>query len=139
MLSVNARFPGSVHDSAIRSNSNTRIHLVNTYSDRNWSSLFGDSGYPLEPWLLIPFGGNTQNPLEKRFNKKHKATRNIVERTFGLLKARFRSVHQSRCLYYKPQVAANIIYAVCIIHNFLLRRGDQHIQENDFFQNENEN
>lgn len=55
ILNCNARFPGSVHDSAIWSLSSVRRILEQKYLDNQTPSwLIGDSGYPLEPWLLTP-------------------------------------------------------------------------------------
>ncbi|KAB0791964.1 hypothetical protein PPYR_13925 [Photinus pyralis] len=56
VLNCNARFPGAVHDSAIWSLSQVRHYLQRMYSQGQLQStwLIGDSGYPLEPWLLTP-------------------------------------------------------------------------------------
>ena len=54
-----ARFPGSFHDSRIWRNSAVREFLERTNMNECW--LLGDSGYPLEPWLLTPL----QNPHTK--------------------------------------------------------------------------
>nr|CAI5838135.1 unnamed protein product [Callosobruchus analis] len=52
ILNVNAQYPGATHDSFIWSQSAVKQHLE--AGDRNmWLS--GDSGYPLQPWLMTPF------------------------------------------------------------------------------------
>nr|CAI5831160.1 unnamed protein product [Callosobruchus analis] len=64
ILNVNARYPGSVHDSAV-----WQMSTINTYLRRNhlqgnlYYHLIGDEGYPLTPWLLTQYAGNvTHNP-----------------------------------------------------------------------------
>jgi hypothetical protein len=51
--------------------------------------LLGDSGYPLKKWLMTPLI-NSANLQEQRNNNFHCETRNAVERSFGVLKSRFR-------------------------------------------------
>ncbi|XP_018572085.1 protein ALP1-like [Anoplophora glabripennis] len=55
ILHCNARYPGSMHDSAIWNMSNMYNHMEHSYQENQhgfW--LLGDSGYPLQPWLLTP-------------------------------------------------------------------------------------
>jgi hypothetical protein len=60
--------------------------------------LIGDSGYPLEPWLLTPFGQVAPNSREARYNKALSKIRTIIEHVNGMLKARFRCTHGHRAL-----------------------------------------
>jgi len=54
-----------------------RQHLCNTYrNSKEW--LLGDSGYPLEPWLLTPFS-NPNNDNYQMFNNAHSKARSTVE------------------------------------------------------------
>lgn len=106
-----------------------REHLRSTYVERAPSILLGDSGYPLEPWLFTPFDINTRVPAEVKFNKLHKAARNVVERTFGATKARFRCVLKHRTLHYDPTVAGTIINAVCTLHNLCIAHKDELLEE----------
>ena len=72
---------------------------------------------------MTPFR-NPQTPGEKRYNLAHARTRGVVERTFGLLKSRFRCLDKSRgTLLYSPEFVCKIIGACCILHNFAVRRG----------------
>ena len=80
------KFPGSTHDAYIWRTSEL-CHKFETGMIRDgW--LLGDSGYPLQPWLLTPLA-HPAGRGEERFNRRHKAARCIVERAFGLLKIRF--------------------------------------------------
>ncbi|KAJ1141965.1 hypothetical protein NDU88_008293 [Pleurodeles waltl] len=84
--------------------------------------LTGDSGYPHLSWLLTPVR-NARTRAEERYNEAHGRTRRIIERTFGLLKARFRFLHLTGgSLYYSPKKMCQIIVACCMLHNLALRR-----------------
>ncbi|XP_036324950.1 putative nuclease HARBI1 [Rhagoletis pomonella] len=116
-LAVNARFPGSCHDSGIWTTSAVRLFMMR----QSGSWLLGDQGYPLEPWLLtpIPEPSSTQ---EERYNKLHAKARNVVERAFGVLKSRFRCLSKHRALHYSHERAVNIINACVILHNIALKK-----------------
>ncbi|KAK4882460.1 hypothetical protein RN001_005779 [Aquatica leii] len=73
ILAINARYPGSVHDSAIWMLSNIKSVLSRNYFQNNdhgtW--LLGDSGYPLQPFLLTPIIGANGNTPEGRYTRRH--------------------------------------------------------------------
>ena len=53
--------------------------------------LLGDGGYPLCKWLMKPYSFTPAlNNIEKKFNKKLSSSRAVVERSFGICKARSR-------------------------------------------------
>jgi hypothetical protein len=55
ILACDARFPGSVHDSAVWRIQHVRNHLRQQYNNGDKTSIIiGDSGYGLEPWLFTP-------------------------------------------------------------------------------------
>lgn len=54
------------------------------------SWLLGDSGYPQQPWLMIPVLNAVVGSPEERYNTGHASARNCVERCIGVLKSRFR-------------------------------------------------
>ncbi|XP_054722629.1 putative nuclease HARBI1 [Uloborus diversus] len=121
--SANARYPGSVHDSFIWKNCIVRSHLTSLRNQgrRNFW-LLGDSGYPLEPWLLTPHANPDENSREERFNRRFCTIRSGVERCNGVLKGRFRCLIKDRALHYEPEVAANIVYACATLHNICIRQ-----------------
>lgn len=81
----------------------------------------GDSGYPLEPYLLTPFG-NPNNQAEARYNTSHSNTRVVVEQTFGTLKSRFRCLHKSGgALQYEPLKCAKIAVSCMLLHNYCIQ------------------
>lgn len=55
----------------------------------NFFLTLGDSGYPLQPWLITPIS-NPDSDAQTAFNVRHSKVRALVERTIGLLKIRFR-------------------------------------------------
>ncbi|XP_068120917.1 all-trans-retinol 13,14-reductase-like isoform X2 [Hyperolius riggenbachi] len=58
------------------------------------TAFVGESGYPSLPWLLTPVLHPTTAP-EQAYNLAHKKTRVVMERTFGVIKSRFRAVSLS--------------------------------------------
>ncbi|KAH7965390.1 hypothetical protein HPB49_007040 [Dermacentor silvarum] len=85
----------------------------------------GDSGYPLEPWLLVPVrGSHAGTTSEGHYNRDHASMRNVVERCIGVLKSKFRCLQHFRTLLYSPDRAPRIIYACVALHNIALDAGD---------------
>ncbi|XP_052761944.1 putative nuclease HARBI1 [Mya arenaria] len=70
-----------------------------------WILLVGDSGYPAKRWLLTPYLA-TQN-AEEGYNRSHKITRALVERSIGQLKKRFGVLHGEINL--EPQKVCNML------------------------------
>lgn len=153
-MSINARYPGATHDAAIWQMSNIQQHLRQKYFQGELDGwLIGDSGYPLQPWLLTPIVDAPENSPELRYTNCHCRTRNVIERLNGVLKSRFRCLSKHRVLYYLPPTAGHIIYACAVLHNmciernlnneedlededddFELRVNDQHIDQNILLQ-----
>ncbi len=82
--------------------------------------LTGDSGYPLEPWLLTPILDAADGSPESHYNNAHISGRGIIERLNGTLKSRFRCLLKHRTLHYAPQKAAQIINACAVLHNMCI-------------------
>ncbi|KAJ1211089.1 hypothetical protein NDU88_006450 [Pleurodeles waltl] len=124
---VNAMFPGSVHDAYILRNSS--IPFVMGQLQRHHVWLLGDSGYPNLSWLLTPVR-NPRTRSEERYNEAHGRTSRVIERTFGLLKARFRCLHMTGgSLFYSPKKMCQIIIACSMLDNLALRRQVPFLQE----------
>ena len=82
----------------------------------------GDSAYPISPLLLAPLRDPT-TPGEVCFNEAHGRTRRPVERTFGLLKSRFRCLDKTGgALLYSPEKVCKITMMCCKLHNLALRQ-----------------
>ncbi|KAK3083318.1 hypothetical protein FSP39_019317 [Pinctada imbricata] len=113
-ININAKFPGSTHDAYILSHSGIPS-LMEGLTDGGW--LLGDSGYPLKDWLLTPFI-SPANRKQQSYNTAHGKTRAVVERTFGVLKSRFRCLHKSGgTLPFAPLKCSKIIEACFRLHN----------------------
>lgn len=119
IIFADANYPGSVHDSAIWQTSSLRRH-VQQYSYGANNFILADSGFPIEQSLLTPVLGATIEEKEKKYNKLHKTTRNVIERTFGVLKMRFRCLCHHRTLHYKPKTVGKFIYCSIILHNICM-------------------
>lgn len=115
-----ARYPGSTHDSYIFRHCGLYERLSRGDFGDGW--LLGDSAYSLSPWIMTPYL-QPRTPRQRRYNAAHKQTRNIIERTFVLLKGRFRCLHKSRgALEYDPTMCCKIIAICAMLHNLAVRR-----------------
>ncbi|PIK59055.1 putative nuclease HARBI1 [Apostichopus japonicus] len=114
IINVVARWPDSTHDSRILSES-----LVGRqFEDHQLQGiLLGDSGYPLQPWLMTPI----QNPTtleETSFNNAQTRTRAKIEQVNGQLKNKFRCLLGDG-MQIEPERACDIIVACCILFNII--------------------
>ncbi|KAK9704342.1 DDE superfamily endonuclease [Popillia japonica] len=109
--SVDAQWPGSVHDSRILKRSN----IFGKMRRRQQNGLIlGDEGYGITPWLLTPHR-NPTTPQEI-------AERVIIERCFGQLKRRFPVLHQIRLNIDK---IPSVIVSAVVLHNVAKYLNDQ--------------
>ncbi|XP_037529156.1 putative nuclease HARBI1 [Rhipicephalus sanguineus] len=124
ILAIDPMRPGSDHDSFVWQTTWLRRRFLAGRIAEPGEYLLGDSGYPLEPWLLIPVSGDpSEHSVEGRFNAEHITMRSIVERCIGMLKARFRCLQRYLTLHHKPERAADIIAACASFHNLCLGEG----------------
>ncbi|XP_066603043.1 putative nuclease HARBI1 [Prorops nasuta] len=120
-IDVFTGYCGSVHDARIWQFSKIKRAIDNSpqqFFPEN-THLLGDSAYPLSKTLLIPYRDNGHlNEVQVNYNRKLSATRMVIERTFGLLKARFRKL---KYVYmYGTDMIPLIILTCCILHNICL-------------------
>lgn len=122
ITNCNARFPGSTHDAFIWRDSAVKEVMQNNYArgERNtW--LIGDSGYPIEPWLMTPIQGAQPNTPQERYNRAFTKARNCIEMCNGVLKNRFRCLMGERKLRYNPEKVGTIVNACCVLHNICIK------------------
>lgn len=107
--------------------------LKNNYYDNNGdrnSWPLGDSGYPLQLFLLTPIIGAEPGTPQARYTAAHIRTRNCLERCIGLLKSYFRCLLSDRVLHYAPPFAA-ILHNIMRLHNIIDEDLVVVIEEND--------
>lgn len=81
-----------------------------------------DSAYTATEFVLPAFQDSTADVGPRRtFNLAHARTRNVIERAFGLLKARWRIL--LRRIDTKLSTTVHIIAACCILHNICVKAG----------------
>uniref|UniRef100_UPI00398E451D putative nuclease HARBI1 n=1 Tax=Pristiophorus japonicus TaxID=55135 RepID=UPI00398E451D len=85
IMKVDARFPGSSHDSFILRQSGVPHLFTGPNEDCGW--LLGDKGYVLSTGLMTPLL-NPRTAVQLAYNESHSATRTIIEHTIGILKQR---------------------------------------------------
>jgi len=109
---VVARWPGSTHDSHILRTSAIGDILIGT--GLRDGVILGDSGYACSPFLMTPYFNPTTRKQEN-YNRAHKTTRCLIERSFGVLKRSFYILHSE--IRMAPDRVCTIIVACCILHN----------------------
>ncbi|XP_067118134.1 putative nuclease HARBI1 [Centruroides vittatus] len=129
-------WPGSSNDSRVWKQSpiyNLLLQEPKKYLGNSYY-LLGDSAYPLDTFLLVPFKDyGTLTIKEKTYNKRHSSVRVVVEQTIGLLKGRFR-----RLKYLDMEnIAAmsKVVMTACILHNLCIKKGEKDIPEDILLDN----
>ncbi|XP_041773187.1 putative nuclease HARBI1 [Anopheles merus] len=119
---VDPRFCGSSHDSYVWNSSPVRDHFENMHATGGTDKLLGDAGYPAEPWLVMPYRDPEEGSVESNFNIRHTKGRNVVERTIGILKTRFRCLFgASNRLNYDQKKSGDILNICCALHNICIQ------------------
>ncbi|KAL3999951.1 T cell receptor alpha chain V region [Sarotherodon galilaeus] len=114
---------GSVHDALVLRRS--PMYKQALYPPAGYF-LLGDGGYPClrhPVAIMTPYRQPVSTPVEERFNRHHAKARNIIERTFGILKTRWRSIFL-RALVIRPVFAPKVVGACCILHNICVATDD---------------
>lgn len=139
ILAAYARYGGATHDAHIWENCGVKDFLENQYNQRGATRwLIGDSGYPLQPWLLTPIR-NPENQSEQNYNYHHIRARNCVERLNGVLKKVFGCLSGDRGLHMSPSYTGTIINVCCTLHNIRLKKNQPMPDVNvDLSESENE-
>ncbi|XP_035476678.2 protein ANTAGONIST OF LIKE HETEROCHROMATIN PROTEIN 1-like [Scophthalmus maximus] len=88
--------------------------------------LLGDGGYPCLQHpvaIMTPYPQPVASHVTARYNRHHVKARCIIERTFGILKTRWRNIFL-RALEIRPLFAPKVIGACCILQNICVTAGD---------------
>jgi len=113
-----------VHDQRVFRLSEIQDALGNPEKFPDDCHLIGDAAYKLHDNLMVSYRDNGHlTERQKNYSYCHSSTRIAIERAFGLLKGRFRSL-----LHYLPMtrtdLIAHFILACCVLHNICIFKND---------------
>lgn len=128
-LYLNANSGGRRHDAKVLRTSSLWRKFEQGDLPFQGALLLGDSAYPLRSWLMTPILG-AQDRASQRYNSAHAKTRNLIERSFAILKNRFH-ILQSGIRFHSMNLASKIIICCGILHNLAIRHGDTYDDEED--------
>ncbi|XP_054824887.1 protein ALP1-like [Prosopis cineraria] len=124
---VLARWEGTISYSRILKNALSREDKLIIPPGKFY---LGDVGFPLKHGLIIPYRGvryylkeySARSPQTVReiFNHRHASLRNVIERTFGVLKKKFPIIGSGTEPHYAFETMVDIVIACCILHNYLM-------------------
>lgn len=122
---------GSAHDSRVLNDA-----LEKGFSAPPGRYYLADAGYAASGGILLtPFkkvryhlkewgiAGQKPKNKEELFNLRHASARNVVERTFGVFKARFAILSGKGREGFSIFTQAKLIYALAAVHNFMNMHG----------------
>ncbi|XP_060834645.1 uncharacterized protein LOC132917775 isoform X2 [Rhopalosiphum padi] len=115
---------GSVHDQRVFRLSDLNEDIHNPTKFPNNSHIIGDAAYTLHKRLLVPYRDNGHlTEKQENFNFCHSSARMAIERSFGLLKGRFRSLLTTLAME-RVDLIPKYIIACCVLHNICLLKND---------------
>lgn len=115
---------GSVHDQRVLRLSEVQSYLGNASKFPQDCHLVGDLAYKLHENLLTPYRDNGHmTERQRNYNFAHSSARIAIERAFGLLKGRFRSLLTTLAIDRVDLIPSHIL-ACCVLHNICLKKDD---------------
>lgn len=128
ILDVVCRWPGSTHDSTIFTHSTLYERFQNHEFGQDVVVL-ADSAYSPEQFVCKPLA-NPVTEEEKSYQHAQIHTRNVVERSIGLLKQRFKCLLNGS-FFKKPHNFQDVILSCCILHNIIIEADRNAVDFND--------
>ncbi|XP_051153696.1 putative nuclease HARBI1 [Leptopilina boulardi] len=129
-IDIYAACPGSVNDARVWTLSTIREKSLRNYEHYfpEQTHILGDKIYSVLFNLIPPFKDYVNMRIrERHFNKIHARTRQVIERAFALLVARFRRLKH---LYLQNVAYASLIILACsCLHNICLSLDDRLAEE----------
>ena len=108
--------PGSTHDARVLRLS-TLWESGRNKCQNGLYHVLGDAAYPLQDWLLTPYRNvGILTPQQTLYNALHGSKRRIIERTFGVLKRRWRRLGSGIQMDDMAEVNG-LIMSACCLHN----------------------
>ncbi|KAJ9178243.1 hypothetical protein P3X46_010143 [Hevea brasiliensis] len=86
--------------------------------------IIGDAGFPLLPYLIVPYEGQELSEPKAQFNKWHSATQMVAHRALARLKEMWRIIHG---VMWRPDKhrLPRIILVCCLLHNIIIDLEDE--------------
>lgn len=114
-----------MHDQSFFRLSEVYDYMEDSLKFPNNNHIIGDAAYKINEHLLVPYRDNGHLTLkQKNFNFCLSSARMAIERFFGLLSGRFRSLLTT--LDMEPvDLIPTFILAYCVLHNICLLKGDE--------------
>ncbi|KAF3859977.1 hypothetical protein F7725_000232 [Dissostichus mawsoni] len=87
--------------------------------------ILGDGGYPcieVPVAIINPYKEPLQGGVQSHFNQHHASARSIIERAFGMMKTRWRSL-LFKALEVHHTFVPSVITAFAVLHNICLTAG----------------
>ncbi|XP_061566257.1 putative nuclease HARBI1 [Cololabis saira] len=122
-LDIFVGYGGSVHDTCIFKNSPVYVDAL--YPPPGYF-LLADDGYPcleLPVTVITPYGHPLQGRIQEKFNSRHSRAHSIIERSFGMMKARWHATF-IKALEVRLHFCSEVVLACAFLHNICLRHGD---------------
>nr|XP_034902955.1 protein ALP1-like [Populus alba] len=140
-----AGWEGSAHDTRIFHEAIENINIKFPTPPEGKYYLV-DAGYPNEYGYLGPYKGERYHLQDFRrrgqprnrqevFNRAHSSLRNVIERSFGVWKQRWRILQNMPAYPYKTQV--EFVVASMALHNYIRRRSHDDVVFAEFDRNPN--
>ncbi|XP_058457044.1 putative nuclease HARBI1 [Malaya genurostris] len=115
VLNIVARWLGASHDQHIFNSSLLKMQLE--WGDFGHYLIVGDSGYRNTNYLATPFL-RCKTPFETLYNESQIRTRNVVERSYGVMKRRFPVLALG--MRFKISTVQLVIVACAVLHNIAI-------------------